>query len=111
MKTETQKLNDQRKDKEKQLKAEPFCVEIKLPSQPNILRLTYSNSINGKLIQVEELSAKDEVITNSTIRGKSVKGNLPSMIVDLIPLFRIKPTDWLTYHNKDYFWDSYYKNH
>lgn len=110
MKTEIEKLNDQLKAKDKALKAEPFCVEIKLPSQPHILRLTYSNSTNGKLIQVEELNAANEVITSSNIRGKSIKGNLPPMIVDLIPLFRIKPTDWMD-HNPEYYWDSYYKQH
>lgn len=110
MRTEIQKLAEQLKEKEKALKAEPFCVEIKLPSQSNIIRLSYSNSKNGKLIQVEELNAANEPISSSNIRGNSIKGNLPSMIVDLIPLFRCKPTDWMD-HNPELYWDSYYKQH
>lgn len=110
MKTEYEKLTQVSKDKEKELKSEPFCVEIKLPSQPNTLRLTYSNSTNGKLIQVEELNHLGETRTSSDIRGKAIKGNLPSMVIDLIPLFRCKPTDWIDY-NIELFIDSYYKQH
>ena len=110
MKTDYQKLTEERLQKEKQLKAEAFCVEIKLPSQPHNLRLTYSNHKNGKLIKVEELNWKSEVISSSTVRGKKIEGELPKMISDLIPLFRVKPTNWIDY-NKELYVDSYYLKH
>jgi hypothetical protein len=110
MKTEIQKQNEINLAKEKQLKAEAFCVEIKLPSQPNVLRLTYSNQKNGVLQHVEELNWKSETISASTVKGKKIEGDLPKMIVDLIPLFRCKPTNWIDY-NRELFVDSYYLNH
>jgi hypothetical protein len=110
MQTEIQKQNEINLAKEKTLKAEAFCVEIKLPSQPHNLRLTYSNQKNGVLQMVEELNWKSEVISSSTVRGKKIEGDLPQMIVDLIPLFRCKPTNWITY-NFELYVDSYYLNH
>jgi hypothetical protein len=110
MKTEIQKQNEINLAKEKALKAEAFCVEIKLPSQPNVLRLTYSNQKNGVLQNVSELNWKSETISSSTVRGKKIEGDLPKMISDLIPLFRCKPTNWIDY-NKELYVDSYYLNH
>lgn len=110
MKTDTQKLTEANKEKEKQLKSEQFCVEIKLPSQPHILRLTYTNPRNGILAQVDEINDLNELISSATVKGRVIKGDLPDVIKDLIPIFRIKPTDWID-HNSSLYWDSYYKNH
>lgn len=110
MRPEIEQLNQLNKEKEQQLKSELFCVEIKLPSQPHILRLTYNNPRNGTLTQVDEINDLNELISSATVRGRIIKGNLPDTIKDLIPIFRIKPTDWIDYNSKLY-WDSYYKQH
>ena len=110
MREEIEKLNQRNKEKEQQLKSELFCVEIKLPSQQFTIRLTYLNPNSKVLVQVDEINGLNELISSSTVKGKLIKGNLPDTIKNLIPLFRIKPNEWLD-NNKELYWDSYYKNH
>lgn len=105
-----QQLVHANKDKENKMKTEAFCVEIKLPSQPHILRLTYSKYKGGKIVSIEEISALDEIISSGTFRGKTHTGNLPQDILELKSLFnQIKVSDW--YENPDVLIDAYYKYH
>lgn len=110
MKTELQKLTEQTLEKEKQRRKEPFCVVIQLPSQPHHIRITYTNPINGKIMKIEEIDNKDNIITMATVKGKQIKGNISPLMRQLIPIFRIKPGDWEK-HNKELFREHYYQQH
>lgn len=103
------KAKEQSELKEKELRAEPFQVEILLPSQPNIIRLTYKNINSPILLAIEELDLDGKPLTYSSIKGRKIEGNVPTLLLELVPLFRIKPTSW--YHNPECYLESYYKQH
>ena len=103
-------LLEQTKAKQKALQNEEYQVVIKLPSLPNILRLTYSKRKNGKLVEIEELDAAESVISSGRFRGKTHIGNLPFDILNLKPLLNsLKASEWI--YNQDVWIDEYYKKH
>jgi len=95
-------------EKDKKLKAEPYIIIIKLPFQPHNLRLTYASYKNGRLVQIDELDAAEELISSSEFRGKSCKGFCPTDIKDLkVLLNQLKPIDYQA--NKEIVIEEYYK--
>jgi hypothetical protein len=103
-------LVEETKAKQKALQNEEYQVVIKLPSLPNILRLTYSKRKNGRLVGIEELDAAESVISSGTFKGIRHQGNLPFDVLNLKPLINsIKVQDWI--YNQDVWIDEYYKKH
>lgn len=103
------KLKEENKRKEKEFKQEPFQVELLLSSQPNIIRLTYKNIYSQILTAIEELDLEGKLITYTTIKGRKFEGNVPQLVLELVPIFRIKPLQWK--NNPAIYLDSYYKKH
>ena len=96
-------------EKDKKLKAEPYFIIIKLPSQPHNLRLTYSSYKNGRILQIDELDASDKLISSSEFRGKTCKGFCSADLKDLkVLLNQLKPKDYQM--NKEILIEEYYKN-
>jgi hypothetical protein len=96
------------KEKYKQLMSEPFQVVIKLPSQSNMIRITYQSKSKKKVLEIEELKDMDTPIASCIFKGKKAYGNLDQSIIDLKSIFEIKPTDWLTY-NTNVWIDEFFK--
>jgi hypothetical protein len=96
-------------DKDKALKAEPYCVVVKMQYMPHILRLTYSKQKGGTITQIEELDAAERIISSCKFRGKSHSGDCSEDIIDFKKLAsQLKSTDWL---GNDCWVDEYFQNH
>lgn len=88
-----------------------FCVIVKLKSQPNNLRCTYTKMKGGKLILIEEVDELEQVISTSRFKGKSCSGFCSDDIKRIKPFIgSITPTDWIK-DNTDLLVDAYYRIH
>lgn len=92
-------------------KENEFCVIVKLKSQVNNLRLTYSKKIGGKLIEIEEINAAEARISGCKFKGRSSSGDCPDDIKKIKPLLgSISPTEWIR-DNQDLMIDAYHRIH
>lgn len=98
------------KEKQKELLSEQFQVVIKWPSLDNNLRITYLNKKSNKVVAIEELSVLEEIVSESTFKGKKCYGWCSTQVTYLKPLLSIKPNEWLDY-NSELFIDEYFKKH
>ena len=86
---------------------EEFVVIIKMKSQPNNLRLTYTKRVGGRLYIIDEIDATEQVITTSTFSGRNCKGFCSDDIKNLKPLLGgVKPSEW---PEQSQYVDSFYK--
>lgn len=96
------------KTQDELLQEEEFVVIIKLESQVNNLRLTYTKKTGGRLVQIEEVDALERTITSCKFKGRSSSGNCPQDIKDFKPLLgQVKPKEWPI--NEGIYIDSFYK--
>ena len=97
------------KTKTSDLSNEPYQVVIRPEMMPHMLRLTYSKKISGRLIQIEEISDKEEVITCCKFVGKLATGTGCSHLKLIRQDYStLKVSDWIL---TDLYVDEYYMYH
>jgi len=103
-----EQLNAASKQKQEELLNEQYLIVIKIPSQPNTLRLTYASYKKGRIIQIDELDAADKLISTSEFKGKGCEGFCSSDIKDMkVLLNQLKPKDFKD--NKEIVVEEYFK--
>ncbi len=91
------------------LSEELFQVVIKPAQMPHNLRLTYSKKKGGRMVQMEEINANEEVLGFCTFKGNSGSGSKCDWMIDIKRAYAdIKATDWLI---SGIFVDQFYKKH
>ena len=94
-----------------EMRKEPFCVVLSIPSQPNTLVVTYKNKTNKQVISISEVDDKSNIITNSYFKNRGCSGFCAADIKDIKQIITtVKPLDWEK-HNQQYFVESYYEKH
>jgi len=106
---EMQQQLDIAKSKQEALLNEEYVIVINIASQPNILRLTYSSYKKGRIKQIDELDASEQLISTSTFKGLRCEGFCSSDIKEIkVLLHQLKPKDYQA--NKEMIIEQYYKN-
>jgi len=100
---------NQPKKAETDFTEEPFQVVIQPAQMPHMLRLTYSKKKGGKLLQMEEINANEEVLGLCTFKGKSGSGSKCDWMIEVKRAYSgMKATDWVI---SGLYVDQYYKKH
>ncbi len=85
------------KEKELAFKKEEYQIVIKLPTQVNMLRVTYSKYKGGRLTEIEEITpSREEIMTSCKFRGKTHSGECSDGILNVKPLLtQLRPSDYV----------------